>query len=422
MCETSCTGLFLNEMYPNVQMLMFADDIIMLNDTIGRLQQQSNCLNTFCKNYMLQVNLSKTNIIIFRNGGKLRGNEKLYFNGSQVEAATYYKYLGINFSSSLKWSMALKTLAQQANKSLLIIRKIQGICGNIPVGVCFKLFDKMVAPILLYGSEVWGYDSRIDIENVHIKFCKYVLGLSRNTPNCAVLGECGRVPLAVVYMSRCIKYWIKLVQVYNPNRYPKCCYDILFNLDSAGRHTWATNIKLLLYRLGFGHVWLSQGVGNINMFLCILKQRLTDINIQDWSTNISNMSKLSSYRTYKHDLVPEIYIYCVNYYHNRKALSKLRCSNHRLAIERLRGTIERKYRYCKYCLNLNIDVIEDEYHFVMICPLYENIRQLYLSRFCIIRSPEMFIRLMSSKSEIVLNNLSKFVFTAFNIHTNFMGF
>ncbi len=255
-----------------------------------------------------------------------------------------------------------------------------------------------------------------------MKFCKYVLGVSRNTPSCAVLGECGRVPLSVLYMSRCIKYWLKLVQVYSPNRYPKCCYDILYNLDLAGRHTWATDIKLLLYGIGFGYVWLSQGVGNIVTFICTLKQRLTDICMQDWSSEISYMSKLSSYQSFKYDLMPEPYLYCVNYFVYRRALSKLRCSNHRLAIEKQRGTIERRLRYCKYCVNINIEVIEDEYHFVMICPLYENIRQVYLSKFCTLRSPEKFIRLMSSKSDIVLNNLSKFVFIAFKIHNAFMGY
>ena len=41
---------------------------------------------------MLHVNLSKTNVIGFRNGGIIRGNEKLYFIGIQVEPCTYYKY------------------------------------------------------------------------------------------------------------------------------------------------------------------------------------------------------------------------------------------------------------------------------------------------------------------------------------------
>ena len=86
---------------------------------------------------MLHVNLSKTNVLVFRIGGIIRGNEKLYFNGIQVEPCTYYKYLGIMFSSSLKWSIPLQTIAQQSNKTILVVRNIQRLCGSVPVDVCF---------------------------------------------------------------------------------------------------------------------------------------------------------------------------------------------------------------------------------------------------------------------------------------------
>ena len=62
----------------------------------------------------------------------------------------------------------------------------------------------------------------------------------------------------------------------------------------AARHTWVTDIKLLLYRYGFGHVWLAQGVGNVDLFLCLFKQRLADIVMQDWSSKINNLSKLTT--------------------------------------------------------------------------------------------------------------------------------
>ncbi|XP_013402351.1 cell surface hyaluronidase-like [Lingula anatina] len=45
----------------------------------------------------------------------------------------------------------------------------------------------------------------------------------------------------------------------NEDRYPAHVYDVLFKLDSSGRHTWATDVKMLLYRYGFGYVWEAQG-------------------------------------------------------------------------------------------------------------------------------------------------------------------
>ena len=58
-------------------------------------------------------------------------------------------------------------------------------------------------------------------------------------------------------------------------------YHMLKNLDDVGKHTWASEIKLLLYRYGFGYVWVSQSVGNIEVFLSLLKQRLGDTYLQE---------------------------------------------------------------------------------------------------------------------------------------------
>jgi hypothetical protein len=35
------------------------------------------------------------------------------------------------------------------------------------------LFDKVVAPILLYGSEVWGSENLDIVERIHIKILKH---------------------------------------------------------------------------------------------------------------------------------------------------------------------------------------------------------------------------------------------------------
>ena len=85
------------------------------------------------------------------------------------------------FSSLLSLSVP-QTPAQQASKAMLFVRNIQHLCSCVPVDVCFILFAKI---ILLYGSEIWDYGVRTDIEDVHVIICKYVVGVARNTPNWA---------------------------------------------------------------------------------------------------------------------------------------------------------------------------------------------------------------------------------------------
>ena len=47
--------------------------------------------------------------------------------------------------------MAMRTIAQQANRAMCVLRDVKYKCGQIPLSVSFELFDKMILPILLYG-------------------------------------------------------------------------------------------------------------------------------------------------------------------------------------------------------------------------------------------------------------------------------
>ena len=54
----------------------------------------------------------------------------------------------------------------------------------LPPDIHIELFEKMITPILLYGSEVWGYGNVEPLEIFYRAFIKRVLGLNKNTPNC----------------------------------------------------------------------------------------------------------------------------------------------------------------------------------------------------------------------------------------------
>ena len=58
---------------------MFADDIANCAETASRLQQQINTVEQFCTNTGMEVNLSKIEIIVFRNGGPSCSYESWYF-------------------------------------------------------------------------------------------------------------------------------------------------------------------------------------------------------------------------------------------------------------------------------------------------------------------------------------------------------
>ena len=60
-------------------------------------------------------------------------------------------------------------------------------------------------------------------------------------------------------------------------------------------------------------------------------------------------------------------------------MSKFRCSSHKLMIEQGRHlNIERENRICQNC---NMNIIEDEYNFLLACPTYRYLRIHYFSKY-----------------------------------------
>ena len=123
-------------------------------------------------------------------------------------------------------------------------------------------------------------------------------------------------------------------------------------------------------------------IGIVNM----IRQRLKDIELQRWLSEINNdtrkdanqSNKMRTYRLFKtiDNYKCENYLHQVTNTRHRIALTKLRLSNHKLAIGEIgrysRPFKKRAKRICPIC---NI-AMEDECHFLNICPAYQEKRCL----------------------------------------------
>ena len=56
-----------------------------------------------------------------------------------------------------------------------------------------QLFDNTVLPILLYGSEVWGFTNTNMIDAVHNKFLRSITKFRKGTLTYMLYAELGRV-------------------------------------------------------------------------------------------------------------------------------------------------------------------------------------------------------------------------------------
>ena len=61
-------GIFVDDSVSSLHMIMHADDICAVYDTIGRVQSQLNVLKMFCQRYGLMVNMTETKLMVFGRG------------------------------------------------------------------------------------------------------------------------------------------------------------------------------------------------------------------------------------------------------------------------------------------------------------------------------------------------------------------
>ena len=77
-----------------------------------------------------------------------------------LETVKSYCYLGVTVSDTgnLKLSQTSKNPMEKGRKTWFKIKKT--ITLNSPCNLLEKLFDSLVVPIILYGSEVWGVGNK----------------------------------------------------------------------------------------------------------------------------------------------------------------------------------------------------------------------------------------------------------------------
>ena len=135
---------------------------------------------------------------------------------------------------------------------------------------------------------------------------------------------------------------------------------------------------------------------------------------QSWYSKINNSNRLLHYCIFKHDFELEDYLKYISINKYRIALTKFRISSHNLAIEQGRhDNIPSEERKCLKC---NMNVVENEFHFLLVCPIYYDIhvrRNIFKPYFCRWPTIHKFELMMSTKNRNLMNSVAKYLYQAF---------
>ena len=320
--------------------------------------------------------------MIFNTSGKFI-RETFTLNGKALEPVQSFCYLEFDVKCSGIVKHAMNILNDKGNKALKpLLTAIRRF--NIPFKTSIKLFHTFISAILLYNAENWttltdvsihkfnrNYlfsmtsDSKIDI--THRKLIKNILGVSRSCPSLAVYGETGEIPLSLKSYRLTLNYWHRVTNLPDTTLAKKA---LLENIEL--RTNWIITIEKLISTLN-----LADKIENYSKFKCAVKKSLEDGFIDYWSNSLNDptVSRLIFYKKLKTEFKSESYLENLNF-ERRRALTKLRCSDHALEIEkgRHKGIKDRSKRLCSLCPN---PTMEDEEHFIFHCNSYTHIRLKY---------------------------------------------
>ena len=155
-------------LFLKIFVLLYADNTALLAESREDLQTALDSFEQYFRTWKLTVNIEKTKIIVFGRG-KMKSDIAFHLNNQNIEIVKHFKYLGVIFSRGGSFQASIKHNCEQAAKAMfLLIRKMKTL--DLSVDTQIELFDKMIKPILLYGSEIWDYSNVKPIERIHVKF------------------------------------------------------------------------------------------------------------------------------------------------------------------------------------------------------------------------------------------------------------
>jgi hypothetical protein len=202
-------------------------DVVIMSTYQDGLQCKLNKLQAFCDDWAIDINLSKTKVMIFNKTGK-HLKKTFLFRSKPLDCVNQYKYLGITLTPSGSFKEAKLDLYRKALKALFKLRADYVSLGP-RIRSSLHIFDHTIRAILLYGAEIWGYlpplfklehlcfwtkqstfspSSKMDLH-----FVKSMLGVHKNSSNYGVMSEVGRLPIILDCFKATIGYWHRLENI-----------------------------------------------------------------------------------------------------------------------------------------------------------------------------------------------------------------
>jgi len=386
-----------------LQVLLYADDLAIMAESPQEMQLLLNCLSDFCKASGLQVNIKKSEIVVFNSKfSETRDSsnaKNIIYNNQPLLIQPSFIYLGtllLDGAPTKRMAAAqMRMLSKAKTASFLMFRRCYSM-GLHNVSIQLHLFDSLVRPILNFGCENWGPRVMNDkdvtkshsSEKWHRSVLKQMLGVCSSTTTHVIMEELHRQPLCFDWLKQALRFWNKIIL-----RDEEDLVYIALRESASQNVGWTQDLNGALKNLGCD-VELS------DFALVDVEAVITQVS-DYWQRKYDNEPrqvrhipddnhtgfKLIKYHKWFAPLQTKDSHTFVSSLHRAeqiKVVAQFRMCSHWLNCEKQRKVdrieVPRSRRVCQLC---HFDKCEDEMH-LFECPFYNDIRPRFHNLFSLV--------------------------------------
>ena len=413
-------GLHMNYV---LSILLYADDIVCFAEDENSLQSILFIIESWCKKWRLEVNLSKTNVLHVRKKAKPQSKFIFLFDMKPVPYCTSYKYLGVNINEHLDFKFTVEKHAESAGRALgsIITKMIKN--NGFPYNVFSLLYKSCVTSIADYSGPLTGFHEYESANKVHLRAIRAFLGVPKNACNVAVMSEVD-LPLPKCRTNiEMVRHYIR-IHCMEEDRLTKIIYrwDRALN-DRNIVDSWSNEVGKIFAKCNLTAAFNADCRLVGQSVVSHMIQELKKDQIEYLINECNNKPKLRTFRLFKDFQVMPPYIVKPLSFNHRRSIARIRLGSLPLRIETGRYSIPRIPEEERVCLACKPDgqspeaaekqstsPVESESHFLLDCKAYDAERANCFSK---MELPNDFTSLtQDNRLKYLLNHSFNVKFTA----------
>lgn len=380
----------------DIDMLAYADDLVVLARNIFEMQEKIDKLVKYFNDNGLIVNLSKTNVVLFKNRNTIKNKPKLFWGDSEINYVDYYKYLGVPFYSNVSNKKMFEHFHAKSRWAQNDLMKLFYRAKITTLNSRMQLFNSLVQSVLLYCSPIWGVNFMDNLEVFQANFIRKLFHLPNVTPQWICRLETNVKPIQVMFLKSLLYFWFKII-TNDSTLVFKCYEELIKQSTSETKNNWFRDVKTLLTTYKIEDI-LDVNVQEktdkeiLQLINSKLKQVTIDITNKDVE-RMTNTKRYANYRMIKTSVKPENYLNFVIPFNKIRQGVQLRLNVEQLSVHdtvfKLNKLNHSFYpEFSPECQLCNSGMQETMYHILCECQPLRKLRRESAPELCNIKSSE----------------------------------